>query len=109
MNSTDSSNIDKIESKMVEIFPKYKVRKAALFGSFARGDFTNDSDIDLIIDFKRDVEVSNYLYDLWDLLEEITERKVDIIPHRSYLVEVIPKLRDNISEDLRWFYVDSWL
>jgi hypothetical protein len=44
-----SPNVKKSISK---ILVEGGVKRAALFGSFARGDATEDSDIDLLIEFK---------------------------------------------------------
>ena len=41
--------IDDIRSALVDIAPAYGISKAYLFGSFARGEQTDDSDIDLVV------------------------------------------------------------
>jgi predicted nucleotidyltransferase len=42
--------IDEIKKISVPIAQKYGVKKLALFGSFARGEQGNGSDIDFLID-----------------------------------------------------------
>lgn len=71
------------------------VKRAALFGSFARGDATKDSDIDLLIEFKGK---SKSLLDLAALkiqLEESLGRHVDLITYSS----LHPLLRDRILSE----------
>ncbi len=44
--------LEKIKPKIVEILKKFKVKKAGIFGSYARGEQKKNSDIDILIDFK---------------------------------------------------------
>ena len=56
---------------------KYGVTKLGLFGSFARNEATEESDVDIC------VEVAEPTYDvmfyLWEEISEKTERPVDIV------------------------------
>jgi uncharacterized protein len=61
---------------------KANVTKAALFGSYARGDNTKESDIDILVDLPR----GKSLFDLAGLqidLEEKLQKKVDVVTYRS--------------------------
>lgn len=42
--------VESIKEKLNPIFKKYGVRKAVLFGSYAKGNATKDSDIDILVD-----------------------------------------------------------
>jgi predicted nucleotidyltransferase len=44
--------IDEIKKTLIEVLRKHGVKKAALFGSIVRGEATEDSDIDLLIEFE---------------------------------------------------------
>ena len=44
------TNIDTIKTTLTPIFEKYGVKKAVLFGSFAKNTMTEQSDIDLLVD-----------------------------------------------------------
>jgi predicted nucleotidyltransferase len=58
---------------------KYKAQIKGIFGSFARGEESESSDIDVLVDFKEDAD----LFDLVGLslfLEEKLKRPVDIVP-----------------------------
>ncbi len=75
-------HINKLKKKIIDILKKRDVRHAGLFGSYARGEVTSDSDIDLLIEFKGDKS----LFDLVGLkieLEESLGQKVDIVTYRS--------------------------
>ena len=58
---------------------KYKAQIKGIFGSFARGDESETSDIDVLVDFREGAD----LFDLVGLslfLEEILKRPVDVVP-----------------------------
>jgi predicted nucleotidyltransferase len=73
-----------IKRKALPILKRHAVKRASVFGSFARGDAKADSDIDLLIEYKSTENKS--LFDLVDLKAELEEglgRKVDIITYDS--------------------------
>lgn len=67
-----------ITSVVSRVLPHYDVRQAYLFGSFARGDQTPDSDIDLRLACGDSMTFGS-LYELSLELEEKLGRKVDIV------------------------------
>ena len=58
---------------------KYGVQRIGLFGSFVRGDYTNDSDIDFLVDFAKEKKTLHNLVYLGDFLETLFGRKVDLV------------------------------
>lgn len=65
-----------------DFFSDKPVRKVWLFGSFARGDFDEDSDVDILIKWDYDQESIGWEYfGWWEDLEELTGRKVDLVSH----------------------------
>ncbi len=86
-----------IQSVSVPLFQKYGVKRAALFGSVARGDETNDSDIDILVELPKQAS----LYDFINLqidLEEKLGKKVDLVEFETIKPRLKPYiLRDNIS------------
>lgn len=59
-----------------ELEKNFKVKKVALFGSYARGEQTQQSDVDIMVEFKEPV---GFLFiHLADYLEEILQIKVDL-------------------------------
>ena len=42
----------KIGNKIIPVLKRYNVVRAAIFGSFARGEMKEGSDIDLLVEFK---------------------------------------------------------
>ena len=89
---------------MINVVKKYPIQKAGVFGSFARGEDVIDSDVDVMIDFKQDANLFINFYDLWDDLETILERKVDLLQYGVLTKSTKQKFRENILKDLKWFY-----
>jgi predicted nucleotidyltransferase len=84
---------------VLEEFPM--VRRAWLFGSFARGDETSGSDIDILIDVPK--EASFTLFDLAGIRERIKKqagRKVDIVMERA----LRPSVKERIKQDMELIY-----
>ncbi len=72
-------NIEKIKS----VCKKYGVKHLYVFGSAVNGTFSNESNVDFIVDYFRNEEgLSAEGFDYFDLmfaLEEITGRKIDLV------------------------------
>lgn len=85
-----------ISSVASHILPRYDVREAYLFGSFARGEQTPESDIDLRL-VCGDTMTFGTLYELSFELEELLGRKVDIVTNPPQHMR--PAFRKNIKQD----------
>jgi len=66
-----------LKNKIVPILLKYKVKKAALFGSYARGDFGHKSDVDIL--FQPPKNMGLEVVALKRELEEKLKKKVDLV------------------------------
>ena len=83
--------IEDIKKAVEKIAPKYNVIKVTLFGSRARGNFRNDSDVDLIVEFTTPAVSLFTLTGLQIDLEEIFGVGVDVIhgPKKdSWIIEI---------------------
>lgn len=92
-------NIEVLKSQIIPVLQKHKVVRAGLFGSFARNEETEGSDVDLLVQFSLVRGMFQYL-NLKFELEEVLNRKVDLIEYTS----IRPKLRKSIFEDEIRFY-----
>ena len=57
---------------------RYEVAELSVFGSVARDAFTEDSDVDLLVQFRGGATIQRLL-DLKDFLEGLLHRKVDLV------------------------------
>jgi len=87
-------NLDKIKEKINPILEKSDVSQLFVFGSFARGEETKDSDLDLIVEFNKEKS----LFDLAGLqleLEEALNKKVDLLTPGG----IYHRLRERIEKE----------
>lgn len=81
---------DRIIQKMIPFFEMYGIKKAALFGSTARGENTAKSDIDLVVSFGKK-------YDLLDIvglkqdLEDALKIPFDVITYEALKEDAFAK------------------
>lgn len=86
-------NITQIKKSVLPILKEAGIKRSALFGSFVRGEASERSDIDMLVDLPR----GKTLFDLADLenkLEEALGREVDVLTYNSLhplLKEIILK------------------
>ncbi len=93
------------KEEIIDIIKTYLAKKpiewAGIFGSFARNEMTQDSDIDIVVHFIPGAKVSLVDYVRYKQeLEELTNRKVDLVTYK-YLR---PKLKSYIDKDLHIIY-----
>ncbi|MFB5760524.1 nucleotidyltransferase family protein [Paenibacillus medicaginis] len=69
--------IDEIKSKLRPIFAAVPVYQAVLFGSYARGTATAESDIDIVIDSQGKL-LNLHFYGLLEEITEQLEKSVDL-------------------------------
>ena len=85
-----------ISAVVSRVLARYDVRDAYLFGSFARGDQTPDSDIDLRL-VCGDSMTFGTLYEISLELEEELGREVEIVTNPPEHMR--PAFRKNIEQD----------
>ena len=75
-------DIDEIKQKALPILIKYGVKKAGLFGSYARGDMNNNSDIDILVEIDDDISLLDFVGIKLDI-EESLGKKIDLIEYSA--------------------------
>ncbi len=84
--------INEIKRKVLPVLRKYDLKKAGIFGSIARGELREDSDVDILVEIERD-DIS--LLDFVGIkleLEDALGRKVDLVEYDT----LKPLLRERI-------------
>ncbi len=87
----NKSTLEAIKEKALPVLKQANVKKAALFGSYVRGENTKESDIDMLVELPSDAT----LFELGGLkvtLEEKLNKKVDIVTYKS----ISPVIKDSI-------------
>src|SRR5690349_16484294 len=91
-----ATSLDELKGITIPILRRHGVLHAGIFGSFARGDQTPQSDIDLLIEF--DPGARKSLLDLSALaleLEDALGREVDLVTYKS----LNPRIRECVLAD----------
>jgi uncharacterized protein len=60
---------------------KYGLSKLAIFGSYARNQQTDDSDLDILVEFDR--PIGSEFIDLADELEQLLRVKIDLVSKKG--------------------------
>lgn len=76
---TKENVIEILKAATADSLHKYKAQIKGVFGSFARGEESESSDIDVLVDFKEDADLFDFV-GLSLFLEEKLHRPVDIVP-----------------------------
>ncbi|WP_027340822.1 nucleotidyltransferase family protein [Halonatronum saccharophilum] len=89
---------EEVERKLKELKPflkrEYKVKRLGIFGSYARGEAREDSDIDILIELS--ASIGWEFLDLKDFLEDYLNTEVDLVTMDA----LKPQLKDSILEDV---------
>ncbi|MBR2831278.1 nucleotidyltransferase domain-containing protein [Candidatus Saccharibacteria bacterium] len=87
-------SVNSIKEIVTKVSKRYGVKKVYLFGSYAKGLATEDSDVDLVIDKGElhGLELSAYRL---DLIDEFGGTDVDVLTESS----LKPKFADYIKND----------
>ena len=85
--------IEKLKPKIIKILKKYHIKKAGIFGSYARGEQKKGSDIDLLVEPVPGMGFSFYGMNLE--LEEEMGKKVHLVTYKF----ISPYIKKNILKD----------
>ncbi|MCX6720843.1 MAG: nucleotidyltransferase family protein [Candidatus Staskawiczbacteria bacterium] len=88
-------SIKDIKNKIKPILKRHDVKRASIFGSYARGEQKKKSDVDILIEYRND---DKSLFDLAELqieLEEKLKKKVDLGEYSN----IRPQIKDRILNE----------
>ena len=95
--------MDNLESIALEVINGYPTKRAAFFGSVARGDMTANSDIDMIVEFLPNTR-GIIFFSLQVDLEKAFNRSVDLITFDALQHEAKEQFKKNVMQDVRIIY-----
>ena len=87
--------LTKLEALKPEFQRRYKVREIGLFGSWARDEQHEKSDIDVLVDFEEGADLFDWM-GLTLYLEEAFGCPVDVVPRKA----LRPELRAAVLEQV---------
>lgn len=74
--------VEEVKEKAVPIFKQYGVTYAAVFGSVARGEDRQESDIDILVRLGRPMGMIGFMR-LVESLEQCLHKKVELVTEQS--------------------------
>jgi hypothetical protein len=86
--------IEEIREKILPVLKKYWVRRASIFGSVVRGEATENSDIDILVEIRSNISLLDFV-GLKLELEEVLGRKVDLGEYDT----IKPIIKDRILKE----------
>lgn len=89
------------KEKIVEICKRNDISYCALFGSFARGEATDASDIDLLVRFSKPIGWK--FYGIAEDLQEVLGKKVDLATENM----LNKYIRASVLRDLKVIYEEA--
>jgi predicted nucleotidyltransferase len=85
---------DTLRNNKARLTDKYGLSFMAIFGSYGRGQQTENSDLDILVDFQRPIGVE--FIDLANELERLLKIKVDLVSRKG----VRPQYLKQIEQEL---------
>jgi predicted nucleotidyltransferase len=87
--------ISTLQIEKTNLYDKYKVTRLGVFGSFARGEETPDSDIDILVEFSEIPGMIDFLK-TEEYLETVLNRKIDLVRENA----IRPELKSVIMSEV---------
>lgn len=84
-----------LRDKKPELQKKYPISELGLFGSYARGDYNEKSDIDILVDFNARIDGFQYIR-LAHELKDAFQSKIDIVSRRGIKPQYLPYVEKNL-------------
>jgi uncharacterized protein len=92
------TSINNIKSELLKnkqyLQEKYHVSTIGIFGSYARGEQKEGSDIDILVDLRQPIGLDFVI--LADELESILKQKVDLVSSNA----IKPKMMDRLKKEI---------
>jgi hypothetical protein len=98
-----SLQLCEIQVLIAPILRKYAISRACLFGSFADGTATGDSDVDLLVELSHPIGLLEFLH-IKHELEDLLGRKVDLVEFKA----IKPSLKNGILQSAVPIYNKDW-
>lgn len=78
-----------LKEKKEYLQKKYPISELGIFGSYARGDFNDKSDIDILVDFNDRIDGFKFIR-LAHELEDTFNQKVDLVSRKGIKPRYLP-------------------
>ena len=100
--------IEEIQRRVAPVAEKYRLAAVWLFGSYARGEATAESDVDLLVDLSGSIVHGLVFGGLYNDLESALETSIDLVTENSleqptgFLSDL--DFRENLKRERKMIY-----
>jgi uncharacterized protein len=94
------ARIDIPQDKIADFCRKHRIKRLSLFGSVLRDDFTDESDIDVLVEFEEGARVGWEFFGIQDELSGLLGREVEL--HTAGFLS--PYFRDEVIAEAEVHY-----
>jgi len=95
-NTIEMIDIEKIKPEIERVCRRLPVKRLGLFGSVLGRNFSQDSDVDVLVIFDsgENIDLFDKYFELKEQLEEIFKREVDLLVDKKFRNPVLRKSID---------------
>jgi len=84
-----------LRENKAQLQKKYPISELGIFGSYARGDFNEKSDIDILVDFNGHIDGFDYIR-LAHELEDTFRHKIDMVSRKGIKPQYLPYVEKSL-------------
>ena len=89
--------LSSLKAKRADLYAK-GIREVGLFGSYVRNEQTEQSDIDILIDFEPEKETFDNYMDVYEMLERLfKDIKVEVVTKNGLSPYIGPKILNEVQ------------
>ena len=89
--------IEEIKGRIIPILERYGIKKAAIFGSLAKGEAKASSDVDILVEFSETISLLDFVA-IERELGELLGIKVDLVMKSA----LKPRIGKHILEEVQY-------
>ena len=97
---TSEEVFDKLRKELSFLKREFNIKKIVVFGSFAKGKPNEESDIDIVVEFETSIGLA--FMDLADYLENLFNKKVNILTPEGIRSIRVEKIAQEISQSVTY-------
>lgn len=88
------TSVEEIKQRILPILQKYNIKRAGVFGSYARGEMREDSDIDILVEIEDDISLLDFVGIKLEI-EDILGEKIDLVEYDT----IKPLIRERVIKE----------
>ncbi len=100
--------LDELKKRITPVAEKYRLKAVYIFGSYARNEATDDSDVDILVDLEGSIVRGWKMGGVYNDLEECLEKKIDLVTVKTLEDEMTylrtPKFVDSLNRERMKIY-----